>query len=103
MTQQSIDLGTVLHFMRAALRERSAALQSGTSTVDVQYGGIVEPTLIRMGEAQIINLPSDLQYGSLEAKVSNRNPELSRLIVEAFHYLFHNGLITRPPDPPNFP
>jgi hypothetical protein len=93
----------VLHFMRAALRERSAALQGGSGTVDVQYGGIVEPTLRQMGEAQIISLPSDLQYGSLEAKVSNKNPELSRLIVEAFHYLLHNGLITRTPDPPNFP
>jgi hypothetical protein len=103
MIEQSIDLGTVLHFMRAALRERSAALQSGSGTVDVQYGWIVESALRQMGQAQIITLPSDLQYGSLDAKISNRNPELSRLVVEAFHHLLHNGMITRAPDPPNFP
>jgi hypothetical protein len=103
MTQQSIDLGTVLHFMRAALRERSAAVQSGTGTLDVQYGAVVESALRRMGQAQLITLPSDLQYGSLDAKVSNQNPELIRLVVEAFHYLLHNGIITRAPNPPNFP
>jgi hypothetical protein len=71
--------------------------------VDVQYGWIVESALRQMGQAQIINLPSDLQYGSLDSKISHSNPDLIRLTVEAFHYLLHNGMITRAPDPPNFP
>jgi hypothetical protein len=97
---QPIDLGTVLHFMRAALRERSAALQGGAGTVDVQYSAIVEPTLIAMGQAQIITLPSGQRYGSLDSHIG---PELSRVLVEAVHYLLHNGIITRAPNAPNFP
>jgi hypothetical protein len=100
MTSQPIDLSTVLHFMRAALRERSAALQAGSGTVDVQYSAIIEPTLVRMGQAQIITLPANPGYGSLDSVVSQ---ELSRLLIEGFHYLLHNGLITRAPNPPNFP
>ncbi len=103
MTQQSVDLGTVLHFMRAALRERSAALQSGTVTVDVLYTSVVESTLTRMSQAQIVALPSRSPYGGFDSIVSNTNPVLSRLLVEAFHSLLHNGLITRAPSPPNFP
>jgi hypothetical protein len=99
MTKPQIDLGLVLHFMRAAMRERAREIQAGRGTVDIQYGGLIEPTIWQMEQAQIIEL-SKHNYGTLDSIVG---PELSRLLVEAFHYLLHNGLITRAPSPPNFP
>jgi hypothetical protein len=100
MAQQPIDLGLVLHFMRAALGDRAREIQSGRGVADIQYGGVIEPTLLKMAQAQTIELPSGPRYGSLDSTVG---PELSRLLVEAFHYLLHNGFVTRAPDPPNFP
>ena len=100
MTPSHIDLGLVLHFMRVAMRDRAREIQSGRGTADIQYGGLIEPSLLKMGRAQIVRLPSGPRYGSLDSTVG---PELSRLLVEAFHYLLHNGFITRQPAPPNFP
>ena len=100
MAQQPIDLDLVLHFMRAALQDRAREIQSGRGVADIQYGGLIEPTLRKMEQAQIIELPSGPRYGSLDSTVG---PELSRLLVEAFHHLLHNGFVTRAPDPPNFP
>jgi hypothetical protein len=100
MAQQVLDLGLVMHFMRAAMRDRAREVQSGRGNSDIQYSALIEPTLLKMAQAQIINLPSGPRYGSLDSTVDR---ELSRLLVEAFHYLLHNGLVTRAPDPPNFP
>jgi hypothetical protein len=100
MTPSHIDLGLVLHFMRAAMRDRAREIQSRRGTADIQYGSLIEPTLLKMGQAQIVQLPSGPRYGSLDSTVV---PELARLLVEAFHYLLHNGFITRQPAPPNFP
>ena len=101
MTQQSIDLGTVLHFMRAALRERSSAY---SGSVDVQYGAIIDSTVRGMAQAEIVSIPHDAwQFSPIDSWLSNKNPQLTRLLVEAFHCLLHNGMITRAPDPPNFP
>lgn len=100
MTPPPIDLGIVLHFMRAAMRDRAREIQSGRGIADFQYGGLIEPTLLKMAQDQIVELPSGHRYGSLDSMVG---PELSRLLVEAFHYLLHNGHVTRAPDPPNFP
>src|ERR1700730_15521879 len=76
MTPSHIDLGLVLHFMRAAMRGRAREIQSGRGTTDIQYGGLIEPTLLKMGQAQIVHLPSGPRYGSLDSTVG---PELSRL------------------------
>jgi hypothetical protein len=100
MTPSHINLGLVLHFMRAAMRGRAREIQSGRGTAYIQYGGLIEPTLLKMGQAQIVHLPSGPRYGSLDSTVG---PELSRLLVEAFHYFLHNGFITRQPAPPNVP
>jgi hypothetical protein len=52
MTRSHNDLGRVLHFMRAAMRDRRREIQSGRGTADIQYGGLIEPTLLKMGQAQ---------------------------------------------------
>lgn len=101
MPPNSIDLGTVLHFMRAALRERTSGY---TGSVDVQYPWVVSSTLRGMAQAQIISIPPEAwQLSPIDSWLSNNNPQLSLLLVEAFHYLLHSGMITRRPDPPNFP
>jgi hypothetical protein len=100
MAQQVLDLGLVLHFMRAAMRDQMREVRSAGGAVDIQYGRLIELTLLKMGQAQIVDLPSGTRYGSLDSTVG---PELSRLLVEAVHYLLHSGFITRRPNPPNFP
>jgi hypothetical protein len=56
-----------------------------------------------MADARVIDVPPDAKHSGLHGTVHRDNPHLGRLLVEAFHYLLHNGLITRVPDPPNFP
>jgi hypothetical protein len=56
-----------------------------------------------MAGARVIVIPTDAQHSSLHLAIDRDNKHLSELLVEAFHYLLHNGLITKVPDPPNFP
>ncbi len=88
-----LTVGFVLGFMRKALSGRT----------DIEYGGCIEITLQLMADARVIDAPPDAKQYGLQATVHRDNPHLGRLLVEAFHYLLHNGLITRVPDPPNFP
>ena len=88
-----LTVGFVLGFMRNALSGRP----------DIQYSGCIEKTLQLMADARVIDVPPDAKHSGLHGTVHRDNPHLGRLLVEAFHYLLHNGLITRVPDPPNFP
>ena len=86
------DLGLVLSFIRPSLRQ----------TIKLNYYNVVDDTLRRMAEAQIVSVPPNAQMFGLHQTMRGDEP-LYILIVEAFHYLLHNGLITRAPTKPNFP
>ena len=55
-----------------------------------------------MADAGIISVPPNQRMFGLHQAIRDNDP-LYALIVEAFHYLLHTGLITRTPAKPNFP
>jgi hypothetical protein len=88
----SPDLGLVLSFMRPSLRQKT----------QINYYDVVEETLGRMADADIFSVPANQRTFGLHQAIRDNDP-LYSLIVEAFHYLLHTGLITRQPNRPNFP
>ena len=86
------DLGLVLSFIRPSLRQMT----------QINYYDVVEETLGRMADAGIISVPPNERTFGLHQAIRDNDP-LYALIVEAFHYLLHTGLITRTPAKPNFP
>lgn len=88
----SLDLGLVLSFMRPSLRQKT----------QINFYEVVEDTLGRMADADIISVPANQRMYGLHQAIRDNDP-VYPLIVEAFHYLLHTGLITRAPSRPNFP
>jgi hypothetical protein len=88
----SLDLGLVLGFMRRALRDKT----------EIIYSGVAEDTLRLMATAGVISVPPNARDFGIHSTMRRDDP-VARLIVEAFHHLLHNGMVTRAPDPPNFP
>jgi hypothetical protein len=86
------DLGLVLNFVRPSLR----------GVAGINYYNAVDETLGRMADAQIIAMPASAQTFGLHQSMRGDEP-VYVLIVEAFHYLLHNGFIIRAPAKPNFP
>ena len=88
----SPDLGLVLSFMRPSLHQKA----------QINYYDVVEETLGRMADADIISVPENQRTFGLHQAIRDNDP-LYSLMVEAYHYLLHTGLITRAPSKPNFP
>jgi hypothetical protein len=86
----SIDLGVVLTFMRPSLQNKR-----------INYCNVVDETLGHMAHAQLWQAPPSATTFGFHQSVRGDEP-LYLLMVEAFHYLLHNGLITRAPAKPNF-
>lgn len=86
------DLGLVLGFVRPSLQNK----------IQINYYDVVEETLGRMSDAGIISFPPNARMYGLHQAIRDNDP-LYPLIVEAFHYLLHTGLITRSASKPNFP
>ncbi len=70
---------------------------------EIKYGGCIDQTIRLMVGARVIDAPRDAERSGLHLAVDRDNKHLSELLVEAFHYLLHSGLITRAPHPPSFP
>ena len=88
-----LTVGFVLGFMRKALSGRT----------DIAYDRCIDKTLQLMADARVIVVPRDAERSRMHLAIARDNKHLSELLVEAFHYVLHNGLITRAPDPPSFP
>jgi hypothetical protein len=86
------DLGLVLGFIRPSLRQEA-----------IDFNNVVEETLGRMADAGVTpSVPANQRMYGYHQAIRDNDP-IYALIVEAFHYLLHTGLITRRPSRPNFP